>query len=235
MGFSLKLPYCCLVSIMMLLPALCYSDKFDKSTATYYSRPDGLGTPSGACGFGEYGRFRCYASCNRVIIYVFSSYSNKQVHQRKPQNLYLVKGCNIVGGLTIGQGEQYRICILSYHALIKRWHDNQDARDRVCLLTGVVDVAITQDSCHTFVGMEDSQGKWGERLQKVALGQFSTCQIHMVSHQFEVSMWAGQRRPSKWAVGGIRMFIFSRLEELESASYMFILGFISVKVEPYSE
>ncbi|MBA0796625.1 hypothetical protein Gohar_007377, partial [Gossypium harknessii] len=56
MGFSLKLRYCCLVSIMMLLPALCYSDKFDKSTATYYSRPDGLGTPSGACGFGEYGR-----------------------------------------------------------------------------------------------------------------------------------------------------------------------------------
>ncbi|KAA3469138.1 expansin-like B1 [Gossypium australe] len=56
MGFSLKLRYCCLVSVMMLLPALCYSDNFDKSRATYYSRPDGLGTPSGACGFGEYGR-----------------------------------------------------------------------------------------------------------------------------------------------------------------------------------
>nr|KJB25458.1 hypothetical protein B456_004G192500 [Gossypium raimondii] len=56
MGFSLKLQYC-LVSVMVLLPAVCYSqDYFVKSRATYYGSPDCLGTPSGACGFGEYGR-----------------------------------------------------------------------------------------------------------------------------------------------------------------------------------
>lgn len=42
---------------MVLLPALCYSQGyFERSRATYYGSPDCLGTPSGACGYGEYGR-----------------------------------------------------------------------------------------------------------------------------------------------------------------------------------
>ncbi|XVE57559.1 hypothetical protein DITRI_Ditri04bG0100000 [Diplodiscus trichospermus] len=56
MRFSLKF-YHCLVSVMVLLPAVCYSqDYFVRSRATYYGSPDCLGTPSGACGYGEYGR-----------------------------------------------------------------------------------------------------------------------------------------------------------------------------------
>ncbi|XVE57564.1 hypothetical protein DITRI_Ditri04bG0100200 [Diplodiscus trichospermus] len=56
MRFSLKF-YHCLVSVMVLLPALCYSQYyFVRSRATYYGSPDCLGTPTGACGFGEYGR-----------------------------------------------------------------------------------------------------------------------------------------------------------------------------------
>ncbi|XVF51853.1 hypothetical protein PTKIN_Ptkin04bG0217300 [Pterospermum kingtungense] len=56
MGSSLKF-HCCLVSVMVLLPALCYSqDYFVRSRATYYGSPDCLGTPTGACGFGDYGR-----------------------------------------------------------------------------------------------------------------------------------------------------------------------------------
>ncbi|ESR53419.1 expansin-like B1 [Citrus sinensis] len=46
-----------LLSVVMLLPALCYSQyTFTSSRATYYGSPDGLGTPTGACGFGGYGR-----------------------------------------------------------------------------------------------------------------------------------------------------------------------------------
>ncbi|KAH9776971.1 expansin-like B1 [Citrus sinensis] len=46
-----------LLSVVMLLPALCYSQySFTNSRATYYGSPDGLGTPTGACGFGGYGR-----------------------------------------------------------------------------------------------------------------------------------------------------------------------------------
>ncbi|KAK0587294.1 hypothetical protein LWI29_020670 [Acer saccharum] len=55
MGFVLKY-YCYLLSLMVLLPALCYSQDFTGSRATYYGSPDCLGTPTGACGFGEYGR-----------------------------------------------------------------------------------------------------------------------------------------------------------------------------------
>ena len=46
MWFSLKFHYF-LVSVMVLLPALCYSqDYFVRSRATYYGSPDCLGTPS---------------------------------------------------------------------------------------------------------------------------------------------------------------------------------------------
>ncbi|KAK4262538.1 hypothetical protein QN277_028087 [Acacia crassicarpa] len=40
---------------VLLLPALCLS-RFTNSRATYYNTSDGSGTPTGACGFGDYGR-----------------------------------------------------------------------------------------------------------------------------------------------------------------------------------
>ncbi|GMP95647.1 hypothetical protein CsSME_00044611 [Camellia sinensis var. sinensis] len=56
MGFAPK-SYCSLLYLLVLLPALCYSqDTFMSSRATYYGSPDGLGTATGACGFGDYGR-----------------------------------------------------------------------------------------------------------------------------------------------------------------------------------
>ncbi|KAM7258936.1 hypothetical protein ACFE04_014677 [Oxalis oulophora] len=45
-----------ILSIVLLLPTLCYSDDFVCSRATYYGSPECLGTPSGACGYGEFGR-----------------------------------------------------------------------------------------------------------------------------------------------------------------------------------
>ncbi|KVH95569.1 expansin-like B1 [Cynara cardunculus var. scolymus] len=42
---------------IMLLPSLCYSqDYYTSSRATYYGSPDCLGTPTGACGYKDYGR-----------------------------------------------------------------------------------------------------------------------------------------------------------------------------------
>jgi len=46
-----------LVCFMLLLPSFCYSqDTYVSSRATYYGSPDCLGTPTGACGYKEYGR-----------------------------------------------------------------------------------------------------------------------------------------------------------------------------------
>nr|CAN66372.1 hypothetical protein VITISV_009464 [Vitis vinifera] len=56
MGFPLS-HYCCFLCVIVLLPVLCKcEDTFTYSRATYYGSSDGLGTPTGACGFGEYGR-----------------------------------------------------------------------------------------------------------------------------------------------------------------------------------
>ncbi|WMV34568.1 hypothetical protein MTR67_027953 [Solanum verrucosum] len=41
--------------IVLLLPSLCYSNNY-VSRVSYYSTPDGMGTPSGACGYGDYGK-----------------------------------------------------------------------------------------------------------------------------------------------------------------------------------
>ncbi|XP_015960973.1 expansin-like B1 [Arachis duranensis] len=41
--------------VLLILPALC-SAAFTKSRATFYSTSDGLGTPTGRCGYGDYGR-----------------------------------------------------------------------------------------------------------------------------------------------------------------------------------
>ncbi|XAR54894.1 hypothetical protein NMG60_11030224 [Bertholletia excelsa] len=56
MGFAAK-TYGFLLCAMVLIPAICYAqDSYVSSRATYYGSPDCLGTPTGACGFGEYGR-----------------------------------------------------------------------------------------------------------------------------------------------------------------------------------
>lgn len=56
MGFATK-GYYSLLCVMVLLPALSYSqDAFVCSRATYYGSPDCYGTPTGACGYREFGR-----------------------------------------------------------------------------------------------------------------------------------------------------------------------------------
>ncbi|KAJ8556468.1 hypothetical protein K7X08_032220 [Anisodus acutangulus] len=46
-----------MICMILLLPALCYCSETYDSKATYYKTSDGKGTPSGACGYGEYGRY----------------------------------------------------------------------------------------------------------------------------------------------------------------------------------
>lgn len=46
-----------LVCVVLLLPALCSCHQYvTNSRASYYSTPDGLGNPRGACGFGGIGK-----------------------------------------------------------------------------------------------------------------------------------------------------------------------------------
>ncbi|CAH9134169.1 unnamed protein product [Cuscuta epithymum] len=45
-----------IVYSVFLLPAFCHSQRNFSSKATYYRTNDEMGNPSGACGYGEYGR-----------------------------------------------------------------------------------------------------------------------------------------------------------------------------------
>ncbi|PON64628.1 Major pollen allergen Lol pI [Parasponia andersonii] len=55
MGFTtLEKQICTLLGLVVLFPAFCTS-QFTDSRATYYGSRDCYGTPTGACGFGEYG------------------------------------------------------------------------------------------------------------------------------------------------------------------------------------
>ncbi|KAH1106469.1 hypothetical protein J1N35_010237 [Gossypium stocksii] len=103
---------------MVLLPALCYSkDYFVKSRATYYGSSDGLGTTSGACGFGEYGRN--ISSGN--VAGVFRLYKNGvgcgacyQVRCTTNPQICTKKGVKVVV-TDYGQGDNTDF-ILSHHA-----------------------------------------------------------------------------------------------------------------------
>ncbi|XP_052210623.1 expansin-like B1 [Diospyros lotus] len=56
MGFAAK-SYYSLLCMLVLLTTICYShSNYVSSRATYYRSPDNLGTSTGACGYGEFGR-----------------------------------------------------------------------------------------------------------------------------------------------------------------------------------
>ncbi|CAN4078074.1 unnamed protein product [Withania somnifera] len=49
------LKQCTLVCLILIFPALCYSQTY-VSKAAYYNTDDGMGNPRGGCGYEEYGR-----------------------------------------------------------------------------------------------------------------------------------------------------------------------------------
>ncbi|XP_019182354.1 PREDICTED: expansin-like B1 [Ipomoea nil] len=58
MGLGIR-NLCIFLFVTVILPVMCYSEQIENSLytrATYYGSPDCYGTPSGACGFGDYGR-----------------------------------------------------------------------------------------------------------------------------------------------------------------------------------
>ncbi|XP_010531681.1 PREDICTED: expansin-like B1 [Tarenaya hassleriana] len=60
--------FCFIASLLLLLPAASFSKPTDfvPSRATHYTTPDGKGTPSGACGYGESGKDMNYAKVTGV-------------------------------------------------------------------------------------------------------------------------------------------------------------------------
>ncbi|KAE8678008.1 Expansin-like B1 [Hibiscus syriacus] len=145
MGYSFKF-HCCFVWIMVLPSTLCYSqDDFVKSRATYYGSPDCLGTPRGACGYGEYGRTVNDANVAGVSYRLYKKGSGcgacYQVRCKNPQ-LCTDDGVNIVV-TDYGEGDKTDFILSpgAYGRLAK-----SDKADEL-YACGVVDVEYKRIPC----------------------------------------------------------------------------------------
>ncbi|XVE65177.1 hypothetical protein DITRI_Ditri07aG0160100 [Diplodiscus trichospermus] len=197
MGFSLRF-HCCLLSVMVLLPAMCYSqDYFEQSRATYYGSPDCLGTPSGACGYGDYGRTVNDAKVSGASYRLYKNGSGcgacYQVRCTNPQ-LCTDDGVNVVV-TDYGEGDNTNF-ILSPRAYATM--AQSDAADEL-FAYGVVDVEYKRIPCRyggyklQFKVREHS--KYPNYLAIVLLYQAGKTEIRAVEYwQDDCKEWIRMRR-----------------------------------------
>ncbi|XP_060971890.1 expansin-like B1 [Cannabis sativa] len=139
--------YTVVIGFLVLFPVLCAST-FTASRATYYGTPDGYGTPSGACGFGEYGRTvnNGYVSAVSRALYKDGAGCGAcyQVRCKNP-HLCTYDGVNIVV-TDYGEGDRTDF-ILSPRAFSKLALPNLDKK---LMSYGVVEVEYKRISCNYY-------------------------------------------------------------------------------------
>ncbi|KAJ7952587.1 Expansin-like protein [Quillaja saponaria] len=135
-----------LVCIILLLPLLCTSqDTFTRSRATYYGSPDCYGTPTGACGFGEFGRTVNDGSVSGVSrLYRGGSGCGAcyQVRCTNPKYCHENGAYVVVTDYGEGDNTDFILSPRAYSSL----GSNPDASDEL-FKYGVVEVEYTRVSC----------------------------------------------------------------------------------------
>ncbi|EOY24195.1 hypothetical protein SCA6_005046 [Theobroma cacao] len=198
MGFSVRFR-CCLVSVMVLLPALClcYSqDYFVRSRATYYGSPDCLGTPSGACGFGEYGRTVNDANVAGVSRLYKNGAGCGACYQVRCTNPQLCDGNGVNVVVTdYGEGDHTDF-ILSPRAYTRMARSNTAAQ---LFAYGVVDVEFQRIPCryggHKLQFKVQEQSRYPSYLAIVILYQTGKNDIQAVDiWREDCKQWIGMRR-----------------------------------------
>ncbi|KAF3448245.1 hypothetical protein FNV43_RR08958 [Rhamnella rubrinervis] len=145
MGFTLEKQMCLLALFVLLFPLLCaYQDTFTCSRATYYGSPDGAGTPSGACGYGEHGRNLNDGDVAGVARLYRNGSGCGACYQVRCTNKQHCSddGVKIVA-TDYGEGDRTDF-ILSRRAYAKLAHPNSASE---LFAYGVVDVEYTRISC----------------------------------------------------------------------------------------
>ncbi|KAE8055860.1 hypothetical protein FH972_012675 [Carpinus fangiana] len=145
MGFAPE-TLICLLCVILLLPAPSTSqDTFIRSRATYYGSPDCYGTPSGACGFGEFGRTvndGSVAGVSRLYRNGTGCGACYQVRCTTPEYCS-DEGVNVVVS-DYGEGDRTDF-ILSPRAFVRLARANVASK---LLAYGVIDVEYRRVSCH---------------------------------------------------------------------------------------
>ncbi|WMV43501.1 hypothetical protein MTR67_036886 [Solanum verrucosum] len=197
MDCSLK--YSCIfmcMNIIMLLPAFSYSQTL-VSKASFYSTSDGMGTPSGACGYGDYGKdvnngevctasrrlYRNGAGCGACY----------QV-RCKNNALCSEEGTKVV--VTDSADGQETDLILSYKAYAKLAKTPSLAA-HLCG-KGVVDIEYRRVSCgyggNLMVKIHEDS-KYADYLAIVVLNQGGATDIHAVEiYEEESQQWISMRK-----------------------------------------
>lgn len=181
---------------MALLPAISYSQDYTFSRATYYGSPDCLGTPSGACGFGEYGRTVNDAN----VAGVSRLYKNGtgcggcyQVRCKAP-NLCTDDGVNVVV-TDYGEGDKTDF-ILSPRAYARMAHPNMAVE---LIAYGVVDVEFRRIPCrysgYKLMFKVHEHSRFPDYLAIILLYQAGQNEILAVElWQEDCKEWRGMRR-----------------------------------------
>ncbi|EEF31157.1 Major pollen allergen Ory s 1 precursor, putative [Ricinus communis] len=196
MGFTFTYGYC-MFCLMVLLPPITYSQDFTSSRATYYGSPDRLGTPTGACGFGEYGR----TVNNANVAGVSRLYRNGtgcggcyQVRCKAPHGICNDDGVNVVV-TDYGEGDKTDF-ILSSRAYARLARPNMAAE---LFAYGVVDVQYRRISCryagYNLIFKIHEYSRFPEYLAIVVLYQGGQNDILAVQiWQEDCKEWIGMRK-----------------------------------------
>ncbi|XP_060211140.1 expansin-like B1 [Lycium barbarum] len=194
---DLSLKYSCIfICMIMLLPAFSYSQTL-QSKAAFYATADGMGTPTGACGYETYGKdvnngevctasrriFRNGAGCGACY----------QV-RCKNSALCSEEGTKVV--VTDSADGQETDFILSFKAYAKL-AKHPSLAPRLCG-KGVVDIEYRRVSCRYWGNLMvkiHEHSKYSEYLAIVFLNQGGTTDIHAVEvYEEESQQWIAMRR-----------------------------------------
>ncbi|PHU28573.1 hypothetical protein BC332_00666 [Capsicum chinense] len=182
--------------MIMLLPAFSYSQTL-VSKASFYSTSDGMGTPSGACGYGDYGKDVnngevCTAS-RRIYRNGAGCGACYQV-RCKNTALCSAEGTKVV--VTDSADGQETDLILSFKAYAKL-AKNPNLTPKLCG-KGVVDIEYRRVSCgyggNLMVRIHE-RSKYAEYLAIVVLNQGGATDIHAVEvYEEESQQWISMRK-----------------------------------------
>ncbi|XP_047323385.1 expansin-like B1 [Impatiens glandulifera] len=189
--------YYSLLCALTLLPALSYcQDYFVPSRASYYGSPDCLGNPTGACGYGEYGRtinVANVAGVSRLWRNGTGCGACYQVRCRVP-NHCSDDGINVVV-TDYGEGDRTDF-ILSTRAYGRLARPNSAAE---LFSYGVVDIEYKRVPCqypgYNLLIKVKQQSKFPNYLAIVILYQAGSYDITSVEvWQEDCKEWKGMRR-----------------------------------------
>ncbi|XP_077247238.1 expansin-like B1 [Tasmannia lanceolata] len=186
-----------LLSLLLVLPALCTSQNtFVSSRATYYGSPDCLGTPTGACGFGEFGRNINGGDVGAVAKLYMNGTGCGACYQVRCTHPQL---CNDDGAkITVtdhGEGDHTDF-ILNLRAYAKLARSNMAAE---LIARGVIDVEYRRISCqypgYNLMFKIHENSRFPEYLAIVALYQAGQNDITALElWQEDCQQWRGMRR-----------------------------------------